>query len=80
MENIFCKHCAFFHPIDNKFHGNCTSKKFVKSTFNAKFVNYGKKTNRHQYAAEPNMVVLENDEGWGIKVGVDFGCIHFIKE
>ena len=24
----------------------------------------------------PDCAVIENDEGWGIETGPDFGCIH----
>lgn len=56
---ITCKECK--HYIAEKHHGSCSRW------------NMG-----YRYDVEslpPNEVLVENDEGWGMVCGPDFGCI-----
>jgi len=68
-----CKDCKQFHPI-GEFQGECTSDNF-KAGYGPKFTDYD--TEDCYDNVHPNQVLVENDEGWGFRVGKDFGCVHF---
>lgn len=63
-----------FFRRKEKFEGECLSHNF-KYGYGPQFTNYDKDDNFDN--VHPNQVLIENDEGWGMLVGEDFGCIHF---
>ena len=58
-----CKNCKFYNPKDD-LHGECLCGKFVIGSLNFSKDN-------------TDYVKVEEDEGWGFLVGINFGCIHF---
>ena len=73
-----CKHFISSFEDDNlavdKFGGKCTNEK-LHVGYNGRFVDYGVK--KDDGDVNPDGCIIEDDEGWGIMVGMDFGCIHF---
>lgn len=65
-----CRNCEFYWKIDLK-HGDCSCEKFKKG------YNYSFYTECSDEEILSDSVIVENDEGWGFRVGGDFGCIHF---
>jgi hypothetical protein len=67
MNTKICNNCKYYKPIDwLQIAGNCLCPKF------------------HQgYDIDVPIIdgiIVENDEGWGFRVGENFGCIHFIDK
>jgi hypothetical protein len=61
-----CKDCKFYWKIDLK-HGDCSCEKLIKS-YDISF---------QDSEITTDCMITEYDEGWGFRVGRDFGCIHF---
>lgn len=70
-----CKNCIYFSRI-SLFFGECVNSDF-KMGYGPKFTDYDEDNNYDN--VHPNQILIENDEGWGFRVGQDFGCIHFKK-
>lgn len=69
-----CKDCKYFAGTGTRNgttyinSGECLSPKFHRGyCYEAP----------EPFVEEPDAVLVEDDEGWGIFVGRDFGCIHF---
>ena len=72
-----CASCSFYTPKDG-LHGSCHHDKFYQGYW-AKWVDYGtpKVAGDRKYPIEPDFCEVEGDEGWGFRVGKDFGCVHW---
>lgn len=68
-----CKNCKHFRRI-SVFQGSCINNNF-KTGYVPKFTGYD--TDDCYDNVHPNQILIEDDEGWGFRVGEDFGCIHF---
>lgn len=68
LRSMTCGRCRFYAPEDGKAYGDCTSPKIYKG--------YGEGA-RLRFEADPEGILVEDDEGWSILVGKDFGCINF---
>lgn len=66
MRCIDCKYFtkSTYHPLDNRF-GDCNKD----GNSIGYYSNYDDKDDR--------FMIIEGDEGWGFRVGINFGCIHF---
>lgn len=75
-----CKNCKHYSPMDDRGeapHGKCSSPKFMKS-YHTGFGRSGfDEDGDDRIDVTSDMVIVEPDEGWGFRVGTDFGCIHF---
>jgi hypothetical protein len=59
-----CKNCIFWgEPVEGANYRKCSSPKIVRG--------YG------DVDVPDDGANVEDDEGWGIMTGPDFGCIHF---
>ncbi len=58
-----CKDCRRWHPRSTMRCGECSSPKML----------YGYDV----VFPGPDEVLIENDEGWGMLTGPEFGCVHF---
>lgn len=70
---MLCKNCKHFSRTA-QFEGKCLNRNF-KYGYGQSFTDYD--TEDNFYNVHPNQVLIEDDEGWGMYVGQDFGCIHF---
>lgn len=73
-----CASCSFYTPID-EIHGSCHSDKFYQGYW-ARWVDYGNALRipgDRKDPIEPDNCEVEGDEGWGFRVGKDFGCVHW---
>lgn len=57
-------------------HGECYSPKFVRS-YHAAFAPHDRE--KWWQGIPPDGVHVESDEGWGMLVGPDFGCVHWMQ-
>ncbi len=56
-----CSECEYYHP-DEMYSHTCKCPKMIYG--------YGK------HDTDTDSVEIEDDEGWGMIPGPDFGCIH----
>jgi hypothetical protein len=83
-----CKNCAYWPGTDEAsgiqpLRGIADVKYGPRPCKHPKFTRgYGSRWDRvDEVAYTPDCAVVENDEGWGIETGPDFGCIHWqVKE